>query len=234
MVARDRELETAADRSRIALAEHRWHWTLDGANPERVSFREYARAIGRHDTTVRDMVNGFAAWREGCAPLTEFGDYQARAKLRGDTLAATEAVAQAKGVGIEAARRHHAAEVREVKATAQERAERRGTTVADEMTAVAAGRARARAADANAAAARKAAHSTRYVEAEGRIAVAMRHLRLVLDESEGVEFTADERELIADAIGQLRALLNLLDVRVLGSTDVDWDAELAKLNRGAS
>src|SRR4051812_37900776 len=107
IVEADKRLETKSERAREELAKHRWHWTLDKSNPDRVSIREYARQIGRHQRTVQDMVNGYADWlassTDGATPVSELADFQARAKLKGETLAATEAVAKARGVGIDSA-----------------------------------------------------------------------------------------------------------------------------------
>jgi len=229
----DKRLEEAVESTRLELAQHRWHWTRDETNPDRVSIREYARAVGRSQTTVADIVNAYTEWSVRGAPDTEFGDYQARAKLRGDTLTAAEAVAKARGVTLDSARRHHTDEVRQVKAVAQERAERKGTTVEAEVASVADMRERVRQSGRNREAERKASHSLRYIEAEGKVAVAMRNLRAVLADTEGVEFTAEERELLSAAFGQLRAVLNLLDMRIIGTANIDWDAEVAKLD-GAS
>jgi hypothetical protein len=60
----------------------------------------------------------------------------------------------------------------------------------------------------------------------------MRRLREALDSAADVGFTDEERELIADSLAKLRAVLNLIDARVSGTSTVDWDAELAKLGGG--
>lgn len=100
VVAEDQQLEGEAERSREGLARHRWHWTLDETNPDRVPAREYARSVGRSKNTVLNMVNGYAAWAGRGAPPTELADELERAKLSGDRLAATEAVAEAAGVSV--------------------------------------------------------------------------------------------------------------------------------------
>lgn len=46
---RDRELQAAGDE----LAELRWHWTRNTDNPERVTFREYGRQVGRDPAVIR-------------------------------------------------------------------------------------------------------------------------------------------------------------------------------------
>ena len=229
VVRDDHRLEEATEKNREALARHRWHWTLDESNPDRVAVREYAREVGRGEVTVRDMVHGYAAWTVRGAPRAGLADDLERAKLHGDTLVATEAVAEAKGISVGAARRHHAPEVREVKAAAVERAERRGTKPADEMKNVAQDRSKAREQAKRATAERKERHTAVYLSIEGKIATASGYLQDVLTVTEGVEFSADERELLVHSIAKLRALLGLLDTRLGVATDTDWDAELARL-----
>ena len=62
VVETDHRLDMAASKTREALAKHRWHWTLDETNPDRVSIRNYADAVGRHETVVRRHANGYAEW----------------------------------------------------------------------------------------------------------------------------------------------------------------------------
>jgi hypothetical protein len=232
VVATDHQLEQKAARTRAELAKHRWHWTLDASNPARVTTQVYAKSTGRAATTILDMVNGYAEWARSGTAVTQLNDYLARAKLRGEDRTATEAVAQAKGIGVEAARRHHAPEVRAVKAVAQERATRRGTTFEEEAPATATRRAQ----HAKAERSRKADAATRtharVLSIEGKIAAAMRYLRFALDESEGVVMSPEDAADIADQVGRLKAIANLLEVRLVGTSDVDWDAEMAKLVDG--
>lgn len=77
--------------------------------------------------------------------------------------------------------------------------------------------------------ARQQEHSLRYIEAEGLFAYAQRRLNAVLELARTVSFDEEERELLAHSSGKLRALLGLIDVALVGSTDVDWDAELASI-----
>ncbi|MPZ14298.1 MAG: hypothetical protein GEU73_07715 [Chloroflexi bacterium] len=71
----------------------------------------------------------------------------------------------------------------------------------------------------------------RYIEIEGHVGAAMQRLRRVLEIGEGVDFDADETDLIAEALGKLRALLSLIDLRITGTTDIDWDAELERMTK---
>lgn len=234
VVAEDARLERLAERSRLELARYRWHWTLDLRNEDRIAIPEYARQVSRHVRTIDDMVTGYRQWTENSNNVREFSDYLARAKLRGDDRHATEAVAAARGIGVETARRHHAPEIREVKATAQERAERRGTTVENEIGEVAQARRKVQNSREKVKAEEAKAHTIRYIEAEGLISVAMRNLRHLLDTTRTVEFSDDEQVLLADSLNRLKALLNLLEVQLVGAADVDWDKEMGKLTGGLS
>jgi hypothetical protein len=235
VIEQDARLEKQAEKSREELAAHRWHWTLDETNPKRVPIREYARSVGRGESTIRSMVNAYAEWSAPGARRTgDLADYIARARIGADTIVAAEAVAEARGVSLDTARRHHADEVKSVKATAEERALRNKTTPEQEVARVAQNREGLRRVEARNKEVRRGSHTVRYIQAEGDIAQAMRRLRKVLDDTEGVEFSSEERDLVAGALAQLRAVLNLLDMRIVGTTDIDWDAEMAKLSGDAS
>jgi hypothetical protein len=234
VVAEDHRLEQVAERGREELAQHRWHWTLDESNPERMPIREYARQVARSERVIRMMVNGYASWTATGTRRGKLNDEIERAALGEEKLAATEAVAKARGISVGTARQHHADEIREVRATATERAERRGTKPTEEIEQVVEDRARVQRGVRQAESERKAAHTLRYVEMEGKIAAAKRYLSEALRVAEDVPFADEERDLISETIGELRALLNLIDMRVAGRADVDWDAELAKLSGGGS
>lgn len=231
VITTDRRLEREHEASSEALAQHRWHWTRDETNPRRVSVRTYARAIGRGETTIRDVVNGYQEWLDQGArgaPRT-LTEYMERAKVRGIKGEATEAVAKARGVGFGTARRHHSSDVEAVRRVAEGRAERRGTSVSEEIPGAADSLARANTMRLKRDAASKDRHTFRYFEVEKNLTVAKRALREAMTAAEGVDFTAEERDLLADAIGKVRGLLSLLDMRVTGTSGVDWDAELTKL-----
>ncbi len=76
---------------------------------------------------------------------------------------------------------------------------------------------------------RQARHGMRYMAASDNLGKIKKLARDTLSECQGVEFDAEERELLGDDIDQAIAALNLLKAGVVGSTDVNWDAELAKL-----
>jgi hypothetical protein len=232
VIFRDQSLERDADESRLKLAAHRWHWTLDNRNPNRVTPTAYARSVNRSPGTIADMVAGYDEWHRSNAPVSEFGNIMARAKLRGEDREATIAVAKARGISVDSARRHRSTEVREVNATARERANRRGTRVEDEVEHVASSRAQASARRKDAEEQRKAAHTLRFMQTEGKLAGVTRTLRLVLADTAGIEFSVEERESLGEQVNALRALTNLLGVQLAGESGIDWDHEMSKLTAG--
>lgn len=72
-------------------------------------------------------------------------------------------------------------------------------------------------------------HTLRYVQVDGFIDDAKRKLRDALNEAQGVEFDAEERDLLAEEIKRVRNLADLLDMLITGTTEVDWDAELERI-----
>lgn len=234
VIAEDQRLDTAATRSSEELAQHRWHWTLDESNPNRVTFVEYAAAVGRSHVTISKQANGYAAWfaeqgREE-VPLHGLAEHVERANIGAEKQQAIDAVAKATGKTFQAIRKGGADVVRDVLSTARERVERgNDATMEDAIQRVAEDRARHERTQERVQSESKARHTFRYVELEGHIAYAMRRLREALDVAQDVPFEDEERELIADSLAKLRAVLNLIDVRVTGTTMVDWDSELAKL-----
>jgi hypothetical protein len=236
-VVRDRELESVQQRSIEKLAQHRWHWTLDDSNPDRVSIAEYARRVSRGRATIHRMAYGYKAWsvrNSGHSPgepvtLTDFIE---QANLAAEKAEAVEAVAAATGKSFSNTAVSKRAEVRDVLDTARERAERKGTTVSDELPAVADFREKARRAAQKEKDSRRASHFM-LVEVEGHIGAAMRRLRQALAIARDVDFDAEETELLEDSIAKLRMIVDLIDVRITGERGgIDWDTEFTKVMEG--
>lgn len=232
VIAEDHRLEQEVDSSREALAKHRWHWTLDESNPRRVAIREYARTVSRHERTIRDMATGYQDWlaeTAGGAPRGRLMDYLERAKLRGDTLVAAEAVAAARNVTLGTARRHHAQEIQAVKHNARTAAEHSGKPVEVAAQEAAEFHQKASIARSLQAERHKAEHTLEYINFEHHLDFIERRLKQALKDSEGVQFIEEELDLLRHTIAKLRGLLELVSMRVNGEPNVDWDAELAKL-----
>ena len=230
VVREDHALETAAERSQEALARHRWHWTLDETNADRVTFTAYAAAVERNIGVISVMANGYAAWQQPDTVGRSLGECIRRANMSAERTAAVEAVAEAAGRSFTAIAVTEQREVRDVVTAARERAEQKGTTVQEEIPRVVEWRAKGRASREAQKERATERSSLQYFAVRGDLAKARRALRSALDEADGVTFDAEELDLLDDAITRTRGLLDLVALRITGATDVDWDAELAKLN----
>lgn len=231
VVATDHDLESALERDSEALARHRWHWTLDGSNPKRVSASEYAQRVGKHQSTVSAMVNGYAryvtAMPEAQAPLSE---YISRAAMGAETEAAAEAVAKARGISIgSAARGTRTHETRRVREVARQLAEERGTSVAEEAPRVAETLVRAERAQQAEQAVRATHTDNRFFDMERYLISAKRELHRAVKLAPQVAWDDEHRELLSETIDNLKSLLGLLDSAISGVSGTDWDAEFAKI-----
>lgn len=226
VVEEDRRLERTASSASEELARLRWHWTLDESNTERVSISEYARAVGRSRATIGEYAKGYAEARRRNIPTAEA---MKRAAMSAEREAATEAVAEARGLSFGTARQNRPAEVKRVLDTARERAERYGTTVADEAAKVADWTVRAEKAAKRVQDERRERLGLRFIELEELLHRARRELVQAVNLAAAMEWGDDERELLEQTVANVRALLELINVALVGTADVDWDAELASL-----
>ena len=97
-----------------------------------MSLSEYARQVGRSITTISTCAQGYASWQKASlrgAPQTPISDYIQLANMGAERAAVTKAVAEARGVTAQTAKRHHADEIRHIRELAEERAEAKGSTV---------------------------------------------------------------------------------------------------------
>lgn len=232
VITEDHRLDQAATSAQEALADLRWHWTLDETNPDRVSFRRYAEAVGRSDRAIGNMARGYAMWTEGGANdivrTRSLTDCIELAKLGEESRAATEATAEAMGLSVGNVASAHRDKVKETIRAAHEAAERRGTSVEEEMPRVARLHEDARQARAR----DKVPRSRRYVQIEGHLSAAKDRLRQALDAAHDVDLEGEEVDLIVDMLHQVAATLRLLDARFTGDSGTDWDAEKDRLVAG--
>jgi uncharacterized protein with von Willebrand factor type A (vWA) domain len=87
-------------------------------------------------------------------------------------------------------------------------------------------------ADAAAADRRRQQHTMQYVQIEGKLARMLRVGGEILTDTHAVAFDAEERELLAESIGKVRALIQLIERRFVDPDEIrniDWDAELTKV-----
>lgn len=234
VIAEDRRLDATAVSAQEQLAELRWHWTLDESNPDRVSFRAYAEAVGLNNTAIRAMANGYATWSADASVSTRtLTDCIELAKLSTTKQAATEATAQAMGLSVTAVASGHRDKVKETVASATEAAERKGTSVEEEIPRIAQAHETQRKSAAKQRAEHKQNHSLRYIQIEGHLAAAKDRLGKALDVAHDVELADEEVELIVDMLRQVNVALRMLDARFVGESGADWDAEAEKLLGGA-
>jgi hypothetical protein len=232
VIEKDRKLQRSADE----LMELRWHWTLDETNPDRVSHAEYARQVGVDRKQISDDAHGWADWLKDQSAGTRMpgqpetpGEYRQLRKLSSERQTAARAVAATTGRAVGNVARHQRDEIDAVVSTARERAVDRGTTVEHEIERAAEWREKARKASEREQDERRRRSTARFIEIEGDLGAAMQRLRKVLATAEDVEFTDEERDLITTSLEKMRALLGLIDMRIAGETNVDWDTELQKL-----
>ena len=236
VVREDRRLEAATDLAGEALARHRWHWTLDESNSERVSIREYARSVGRGFGRIQAMVNGFARWQaqgDLDVEVTALSliDCIELAKGGAEKEAATLAIAGVTGKTPSNVSAHMRQEVQAVRALATERAERLGTSVNEQLEPIAKRRADARVSKAMQRAQRREKHDLRYMEIEGELGRAARAIRSAITVARGVELEDEELELLQITLNNVRALLGMLEARLTGDSGTDWDRAAEELLR---
>lgn len=237
VVEKDRKLEDANTKTTEALAKHRYFWTLDESNPNRVSLGAYARATGKNLATIRNHARGYELWlgqAHGPRPMA-LAECIERARMSADKVEIVEAVAEANNVEFKTAKERHAPDVNRVKAAVERKVERQPDITPEEKQdytkKVAKTYALSRQAEQRRTANRKKNRSLRYINIEAELAQARRCLSRILDEARGAErdFTDDEIALLSRAFDGLVATLNVARMAVLDAISVDWDAEMAKL-----
>jgi hypothetical protein len=240
VVEKDHTLERSHDKASEALAKHRWHWTTDESNPDRVSVRAYARAIGRHYRTIQSHASGYAEWLRvtGSEPVTLGGmtltDCIRLSFLSAETQQIAVAVAEGEGsTPAEVAQGRNRQRLRVIEVQARERAERHGTDPVDEARGIAQRSRQTREMEVRHREKAVQRTSVRFTIAEGKLASAKRYVLDAMREVEGVDMTDEEMELMRSTVANITALLNLLDLRLAGQPDIDWDGELERLTRSA-
>lgn len=233
VIEKDRRLTKSADE----LAKLRWHWTLDKSNPGKLNFTDYANQVGATRQAVSVMAIGYESFLESArnhvvagpgVPQT-LGDHIQLAKLGEENQMAVKAIAAASGTTITNVAAHKGDQVASVIGVARERAVANNTTVEHEIAEEAEWRAKAQRVNKAESDKRKQNRTAAFIRMENLIGSAMRKLRVALDEAEGIEFEGDELEVLTDTLGRLRGLIKLLDLRIVGTVDIDWDRELEKI-----
>ena len=230
VVLEDRRLEQATTSASEALMRHRWHWTLDESNPKRVSLREYAREVGKSRTLIAKDANGYVLFMSD--PDIGVTNARERASMGAETWAATEAVAKARGLQPTTVRQDRPVEVRRVREIARERAEQRGTNVEDETRKAADWIVRSEKTNERVATDRRQRLGLRFIELEERLQRTKRELVQIVNLAAAVQWGDEERELLTTTLANVKALIELANLALVGAADIDWDAELATLEGG--
>jgi len=230
VILEDHDLEDRVGRISEKLAKLRWHWTLDESNLRRVSIKDYARQVARDFKTVYSYAHGYADSRYGAGAIT-LNESIERAKMSGETAAATGAVAEARGLQFKTARQTRSTEVRRVREMARDRAEKHGTTVEEEAPKVAQAIVRAEKAGQKIVADRQQKLGLRFVEMEGKLDRVKRELVDSVRLAQDIEWGTEETELLQHTLANIKALLHLIDTALTGTADIDWDTELARLTK---
>jgi predicted nucleic acid-binding Zn-ribbon protein len=231
-VAEDHRLDRSAAKASESLAKHRWHWTLDETNPDRVGFRAYARAVDRNDRTIRKYAIGYRDWIAygGVRSLSEVME---RANLTAEKEEIVEAVAEANEISFQRARKEYAPDVSRVRDAVEQAVERKPDMTADDkadyVKRTAHTIARSKAADAKRTKERAAQRSVMFMRIDAKLAHARRDLRDVLEFGRDLGLGDDEIEDVKEALAKIKSFADLIDMALTGSMDVDWDAELAKI-----
>jgi hypothetical protein len=237
VIAQDWEWEAKQDGATEGLAKHRWHWTLDESNPKRVSIRSYARQVERGETTIRNMVNGYADWiaRPRARTLSECIE---RAKVGTEKAIAIEAVAQARDITFKtAASSKYKDDVRWVRDTALEEVEK-GKEY--EKVALSTAKIIVKNEEKQKKADRERREEIRAHPIEPASTMLLSFGYILKKEKEALKFSQqtlgedyewdeEQREILLSTLERIKALSDLLVQAIEGIPDIDWDAEFAKL-----
>lgn len=226
VVHEDHRLEKAASSSATALMKHRWHWTLDESNPKRVSLTQYARAVGVHLAQIHRDAHGYELLSSGTTRTPD--EARERAKMTQEQFAATKAVAVARGVETQTARKRHGDEVRQVRARARERSEERGTSFDEEARRVADWNVKAERTREQAKDEQRKRHGLQWVKTEGKLQDAKRKVVEAIDAAIGAEFDREERDLLLHTIGEVQEGLQLARTAITGKAIAEKKLEVLR------
>ena len=227
IVEEDARLEQSTEMAATDLARHRWHWTLDESNPDRVTITEYARQVARAQRTIYRHAHGYAIYTPGCINITEAME---RATLSADRQTAVTAVATARGQSFKQVNRFRKEEVNRVLSVGRQLAEENETTLEHEADRVAEGAVRREKASKRTKAA-VTGSGFAFIELEGTLAKAQRHLLEAMDVIGDNSLEEFQVDLVQESIEGVRQALRLVEMRISGQSGVDWDAEMKELAR---
>lgn len=240
VIQEDRQLEASVENASVELAKLRWHWTLDESNPERVSMRAYAKAVGKAPPVIRQYAHAYVHIADSGSRGFKLGFSEARslAAMSEGMHAIASAVAEANNASVESIRSgRYKEETREVRNAVADEAERRterGEAFDEQERAryareVAKIKARHEEAERRFREEQKQRHRAVFVDVDTTLSKARRLIKEAFANQQDVEFTEEEVELLQREIEAIRGLLRLFDSALTGGSGTDWDAELARL-----
>src|SRR5882757_1101672 len=236
IINEDHRLEKAADE----LAKLRWHWTLDESNSNRVSFSEYAHAVGRSETRIRQHASAYAQFVQFDAQaskqtLQDIIDLQ---NVKQADKEIVSAVAKATGTSINDVRNRHKDDIERVRNTVADAREiesdftpeREQEVIQRSAKFVAAGRK----AEQTRRDLRKKSPPVQVLVVEGDLQRARDALTKALEDSHALDIEGiDESFLdgLRDVVNRVVSLAKLVQTALTDVTaDVDWDKELERIS----
>lgn len=235
VVETDHRLETATERANGELARHRWHWTLDETNSDRVSLRAYAHAVGKAKSVIERYAHGYVDW-VATGGGQSISESIARAGMSIERQHIVQAVAEANEMTFQTARRNRAEDISRIRDAVEEATEREPDITPDRRQEI------ARRTATNIARSRQIERESREqlrtmkpalaVMIEGELSKARYGLVGALNYAREIDpttFPGDFLDQIQRSLADIDALVSLVRSAVGGAADIDWDAELRKL-----
>lgn len=224
-VTNDRRIEQESQSKTLALMEHRF------TSAQKFGLREYARALGRRESTVHAYAAGWGIWQSWAGvdgvrvDANTPSDALELAKLSAEKQAAHEVVAAAKGVGIQTVRQRYRPDVQRVEQAMRdepdpERKVEKGRRLAELIERTRRNEAERRA---------NRSEFMWWMDLEQELYKMRSAGSAALTIARDVDWDAEHVEMLADSLTKIKALLGLLNLAVVGTADVDWDAELTRL-----
>jgi hypothetical protein len=238
VVEQDHKLAKSAEE----LMKHRFHWTLDENNPNRIGFTDYARQVGVDEKRIRTDAKAWVKYLAASAdPISRAkpgapqtpDDFKELENVGEEAEKASIALAKAYGTSPGNVAKHMKKKVKKVVTTARGRAAKKGTTIAYEIRVAAKTLVQHEKDVEKEKEDHKAAHSDAFIDFEGDAAAVMLKMKKMIKSGKGLEFDEEESELILETLGRLQDVLNLLKLAFSAEAlDVDWDMEFQRITSG--
>lgn len=223
----DVQLAKTVDRTRERLCRHRWYWTLNPENPNRVPLKTYAISVGRSYSTVRTQANGYARWLAD--PSISLNDHVELANMGAERAEVSKRVAQIYGLSGSTARQELQGVISDLVAQTKEKTEPGKVSFEEALDDVVEFHRKSKESRERRQQTHLERHGIKFVGVDNQVTRAINAIHKALQEAKRSEWSDQERQILTEGITRLRGYLGLLEVALTGSTEVDWDAELAQL-----